>query len=87
MKPFGERCVVLINKNYIKEKGKPVLMDDGNPKYDIPQEGKVLASGIDGISKGMTVITNYRGGMPVIKSENKKSVTIIFDQDDIYAIV
>jgi hypothetical protein len=87
MKPYGERCIVLIEKNYLKEKGKPVLLEDGSQKYDLPQEGKVLSSNIEGINKGMIVVANYRGGMPHIKSENKKSVTVIFDADDIHAIL
>ena len=86
MKPFGDRCIVQIDKQYIKEKGKPVLID-GIPKYEIGQEGKVLSSNLDGIKKGMIVVCNYRGGMPHIKSENKKSVVVIFDADDIYGIV
>jgi hypothetical protein len=87
MKPFGQRCIVIIEKNYIKEKGKQVLLDDGYLKYDLPQEGKVISSNLEGIKKGMTVIANYRGGMPVIKLENKKLVTVIFDADDIYAVL
>jgi hypothetical protein len=86
MKPYGNKCIVLIKKEYLKEKGKPVLMD-GIPKYEIGQEGKVLSSNLDGIKKGMTVICNYRGGMPVIKAEDKKSVMVIFESEDIYAII
>ena len=87
MKPYGKRCVVLIEKNYLKEKGKQVLGEDGTPKYEIGQEGKVISSNLEGIKKGMNVIANYRGGMPVIRLENKKSVTVIFESDDIHAIL
>ena len=87
MTPYGNKCVVLIEKQYLKEKGKPILTDTGEPKYEIGQEGKVLSSNLDGIKKGMTIICNYRGGMPVIKAENKKSITVIFEADDVYATV
>jgi hypothetical protein len=86
MKPYGNKCIVLVEKEYKKEKGKPVLAEDGTPIYDLAQVGKVLVSNIDGIKKGSKVITNYRGGMPVQKLENKNSLTVIFEADDIYAI-
>jgi len=86
MKPFGRKCIVVIDKEYKKEKGKPILNEDGSQAYDIAQVGKVIASGIEGVKKGDKVITNYRGGMPVQKLENKKSLTVIFEEDDVYAI-
>lgn len=84
MKPFGEKCIVTIDKVYIKEKGKPVLDEKGEPIYDLSQEGKVVSSNIEGLKKGMTVIVAFRGGMPIRKLETKKSVTVIFEAEDVY---
>lgn len=84
MKPFDEKCIVLLNKVYLKEKGKPVLDENGEARYDLEQEGKVLSSNIEGIKKGMKVIAAFRGGMPIRKAENKNSVTVIFERQDIY---
>ena len=87
MKPYLNKCIVQIEKEYKKEKGKPVILEDGSQAYDLSQEGKVISSNIEGIKKGDIVITNYRGGMPVQKLENKKSVTVIFEEDDVYGIL
>ena len=86
MKPFGNRCIVQIQKEYLKDKGKPVLHEDGTPRYDLEQSGKVTSSNIEGIKKGMVVIADFRGGMPVRKEETSKSVTVIFEADEINAI-
>lgn len=86
MKPFGNKVIVVIDKEYKKEKGKQIMNEDGLPAYDLNQEGKVKSSGIAEISKGDKIIANYRGGMPIRNLENKKSVTIIFEEEDIYAI-
>lgn len=86
MQPFADKCIVVINKVYQKVKGKPVLDHDGKEVYDLEQEGKVVSSNIEGIKKGMKVIAAFRGGMPIRRLENKKSVTVIFESADIYAI-
>jgi hypothetical protein len=86
MQPFGKKCIVRFEKVYRKEKGKAVADASGVPVYDIDQSGKVLSSGIDGIKKGMVVVAAFRGGMPVQKLEDKKSVTVIFEESDVYAI-
>lgn len=84
MKPFGDKCIVRIKKIYLKDKGKPVLDENGEARYDLEQEGKVISSNIEGIKKGMTVIAAFRGGMPVRRLEDKKTVTVIFESDDVY---
>jgi hypothetical protein len=86
MQPFGLKCIVRFEKVFRKENGKVVLDDNKNPIYDIDQFGKVLSSGIPGIKKGMTIIAAFRGGMPVQKLEDKKSVTVIFEESDVYGI-
>jgi hypothetical protein len=84
-KPFDERCIVRIGKRYILDaKGKQTL-NDGEPIYEQEQEGVVISSNIKGITKGMKIIPLGRGGVPIIKEENKKGYIVIFDRDDIYA--
>jgi hypothetical protein len=87
MKPYGPRAIVLIEKEYLKEKGKPILNDDGTPRYEIGQSGRVLSSNLEGIKKGMKVVCDFRGGFSVRKAENKKSVTVIFEKEEINAIL
>lgn len=87
MRPIGEKAIVLIEKEYIKEKGKQIMNEDGSPRYEIGQEGKVLSSNIDGVKKGDKVICDFRGGFSIMKSENKKGVTVIFDKDEIHAVI
>lgn len=85
-KPFDEKCIVIFTKNYVKEKGKPVLGEDGKPLYSLDQFAKVQSSNIDGIKKGDIIIPAMRGGMPIYSEETKKTVTTIFERNDIYAI-
>lgn len=87
MKTIGEKAIVLIEKEYLKEKGKPVLNEDGTHRYEIGQEGKVLVSSIEGVKKGDRVICDFRGGFSIMKAENKKSVTVIFDKEEIHAVL
>ena len=85
-KPFGKRCIVRIGKRYIMDaKGKQVL-NDGEPVYEQEQEGIVISSNIPKIKKGMKIIPLGRGGVPIIKEENKKGYIVIFDEDDVYAV-
>ena len=84
-KPFDERCIVKINKRYLTDsKGKQV-MNDGEAVYEQEQEGVVISSNIPGIKRGMNIIPLGRGGVPILKEENKKSYIVIFDRVDIYA--
>jgi hypothetical protein len=86
-KPFGERVMCKIGKRYIFDaKNKPVLDDSGNPVYEQEQEGTVISSNIPEIKKGMKIIPLGRGGVPIIKEENKKGYVVIFDYEDIYAV-
>lgn len=85
MKPFGNKCILQIAKVYQKENGKPVINEDGTQRYDLEQEGRVLSSNIEGVKKGMKVLAAFRAGMPITRLENKNSVTVIFEESDIYA--
>jgi hypothetical protein len=86
-KPYGNRCVVRIKKHYITdENGKSAIGDDGTPIYEPEQEAKVLSSNIPEIKKGMIIVPIIRGGVPLRKMEDKKSVVISLDAEDIYAV-
>jgi hypothetical protein len=86
-KPYENRCIVRVNKHFIfDENKKPVLSDDGSQIYEPEQECKVIASNIDGIKKGMTVIPILRGGVPIRLSDSKKTYDVILDAEDIYGI-
>ena len=76
-----------IEKEYIKEKGKQVLNENGTPRYELDQIGRVIESNIEGVKKGMRIVTDFRGGMPYRAAEDKKSVTVIFDEEDVHAIL
>ena len=86
LKPYGNRFIVQVQKEYIKEKGVQVMNDDGTPRFELDQTAKVIASNVPDVKKGMTVIVDYRGGMPIRKLENSKSVTVIFEADELNAI-
>ena len=85
IKPTGNRAVLQLTKDYVKEKGKQVLDDDGQPRYVISQAAKVLSSNIPEIKKGMTVYPIIRGGVPIYHLENKKYQVVVIDGEDIYA--
>jgi hypothetical protein len=86
-KPYGNRCLVKIGKHFIyDENKKPVLNDERVHVYEPEQEGKVLSSNIPDIKKGMTIIPIIRGGVPIRAMEDKKSVVISLDFEDIYAV-
>jgi hypothetical protein len=86
MKPNGNRAILQLTKDYIMDKKKPVLDEDGQPRYVIGQAAKVLSSNIDGIKKGMTVYPIIRGGVPIYHLETKKYQVVIIDNEDIYGI-
>ena len=87
MKPFLERCIVKVDKKYIKdENGKPELNDIGEPTYEAVQEATVTKSNIEGVKKGMKVVPLLRGGVPIIKEETKKYTIVVLDKEEIYAI-
>jgi hypothetical protein len=75
-----------MTKRYISEKGKPVLNEDGTPRYIIDQPAKVLSSNIPEIKKGMTVYPIIRGGVPIYHLEDKKKQVVVIDNEDIYAV-
>lgn len=85
-KPFDEKCILVFEKHYVKDKGKPVLNEDGSQRYTVDQFGKVQSSNIEGIKKGDLVIAAPRGGMPIYSEETKKQVVTIFEREDVYAI-
>jgi hypothetical protein len=86
-KPYGNRCLVRIGKHFIyDDKKKPVIDEGGTHVYEPEQEGKVLASNIPDIKKGMSIIPIIRGGVPIRAMEDKKSVVISLDIEDIYAV-
>jgi len=87
MKPYGNRCIVRIAKRfqYGADK-KPVISEDGIHIYEPEQEAKVLSSNIPDIKKGMTIIPIIRGGVPIRSLEDKKSVVVSLDGEDIYAV-
>lgn len=85
-KPFDQRVIVRITKKYHIDKGKPVLDEQGDPVYTDEQEAKVIASGVEGIKKGDTVIPILRGGIPIFSEENKKYRVVIIDREDIYGV-
>jgi hypothetical protein len=85
IKPNGNRCVLQLTKKYITDKGKPVLDEDGQPRYIIEQPAKVLSSNIPEIKKGMTVYPIIRGGVPIYHLEDKKKQVVVIDNEDIYA--
>ena len=85
-KPFDARLIAKINKRYLTDaKNKPINDEHGNQIYEQEQEGTVISSNIEGIKKGMKIIPLGRGGVPIIKEENKKYYIVIFDRDDVYA--
>jgi len=86
IKPNGNRCVLQMTKKYIQDKGKPVLDEDGQPRYVIEQAAKVLSSNVEGIKKGMTVYPIIRGGVPIYHLENKKCQVVVIDNEDLYAV-
>jgi hypothetical protein len=87
-KPYGNKCIVRINKRYILDKDKkPVAFENGELAYEQEQEALVLESNIEGIKKGMRIICLTRGEVPIIKEETKKVVIAIIDAEDICAYV
>lgn len=86
-KPFGAKCIVVFEKKYLKEKGKPVLNEDGSKRYVLDQFATVRSSNIDGIKKGDVIIPAMRGGMPIYSEETKDKAVSIFEEDDIYGIL
>lgn len=86
MKPFLERCIVKVDKNYIKEKGKQVLDDQGGAVYEPEQIAKVMSSNIKGIKKGDKVVPLLRGGVPITSEETKKYLVVVLDKEEIYAV-
>jgi len=86
MKPFLERCIVKVDKKYIKdENGKPELNDIGEPSYENIQEATVTKSNIEGLKKGDKIIPLLRGGVPIVKEETKKYTMVILDKEEVYA--
>lgn len=85
IKPNGNRAVLQMTKKYITDKGKPVLDEDGQPRYMIEQPAKVLSSNIEGLKKGTIVYPIIRGGVPIYHLENKKVQVVVIDEEDIYA--
>lgn len=86
MKPFLERCIVRINKIYLKEKGKQIIDDRGKPVYEAEQEATVVSSNIEGIKKGYKIIPLLRGGVPITQLETSKYLMVVLDKDEIYAV-
>lgn len=85
LKPNGNRAVLQLTKKYLSEKGKPILNEDGSPRYVIDQPAKVISSNIPEIKKGMTVYPIIRGGVPIYHLEDKKKQIVVIDAEDIYA--
>ena len=86
LKPFGNRVLLKITKVYAKEKGKPVLGQDGLPQFSLAQKAKVLQSNVPEIKKGMTVYPIIRGGVPIYHLETKNDFVYSLDAEDIYAL-
>ena len=86
IKAHGQRCLLQIDKVYLKEKGKPVLDEEGTPRYTLDQRAKVIQSNVEGIKKGQTCYPIIRGGVPITHLEDKKKYVISIDSEDIYAI-
>lgn len=85
LKPFGNRCLLKIDKTYLKEKGKPVLDELGKPQYVQEQEATVVSSNVPELKKGMKVYPVIRGGVPIYKEETPKYLLVVIDAEDIYA--
>lgn len=85
-KPFGNRATIRINKQYLFDKKKPVLDEDGHQRFDLDREGTVLVSNISGLKKGSVVVPIIRGGVPISQEETKKYIVLVIDENDIYAV-
>lgn len=74
-----------ITKRYLTEKGKPVVDEASNPRFEPEQEAVVISSNVDDIKKGDIVFPIIRGGVPIFKEETKKYLVVVIDEEDIYA--
>lgn len=75
--PFGNRVLlqvpIIIVKNGTEEREEP------------SQEGKVMASNVEGVKKGQTVFFNPYGAVSVNSLKTKKAIVLIVDAEDVYA--
>jgi len=85
MKPFLERCIVEVKKNYIKEKGKQVKDESGEDVYEPEQIAIITKSNIEGVTKGMEITPLLRGGVPIKREETKTHLKVILDKEEVYA--
>jgi len=79
LKPFGKRVILKVE---LIEAEQP----DGSKRQEPSPEAKVVRSNNKEIKKGDTVYFNYYGAISIEGLKTKKTVTLVVDEEDIFAI-
>lgn len=80
MRPYGKRVILKVDLIMVEE-------PDGSKQEKPSPEGKVLMSNNKDIKKGDIVFFNYFGAISIESKKTKKSITLVVDEDDIFAIL
>ena len=80
IKPLGKRVILKVDLIVVEQ-------PDGSKREEPKPEGKVFQSNCPDIKKGSIVYFNYFGAISIETMKTKKNITLVVDEDDIFAIL
>jgi co-chaperonin GroES (HSP10) len=80
MRPYGKRVILKVDLVMVEQ-------PDGTKREEPSSEAKVMMSNTKDIKKGDTVFFNYFGAISIESKKTKKSIVLVVDEEDIFAIL